>query len=91
MCVGFARASERARVCPCAYLCLLLCPHLRICIWFGHSSERDRFTDTADGIQSTMLALSFWEFLFGLLINRSISDKTSNCFNVVSVSVLALA
>lgn len=38
-----------------------------------------------------MLALSLLEFLFGLLINRSISDKTSNCFNVVSVSVLALA
>lgn len=36
-----------------------------------------------------MLALSLLEFLFGLLINRSISDKTSNCFNVVSVSVLA--
>lgn len=38
-----------------------------------------------------MLALSLLEFLFGLLINRSISDKTSNCFNVVSVSVLASA
>lgn len=38
-----------------------------------------------------MLALSRLEFLFGLLINRNISDKSSNCFNVVSVSVLTLA
>lgn len=38
-----------------------------------------------------MLALSLLEFLFGLLIKRSICDKTPNCFNVVSVSVLALA
>lgn len=41
-----------------------------------------------DGVQSTMFALSLSGFLFGLVIKRSISDKTSNCFNVVSVSVL---
>lgn len=69
----------------------VLRPHLGICIWFGCDSERDRLTDRADGVQSTMLALSLLEFLFGLLINRSISDKSSNCFNVLSVSMLALA
>lgn len=42
------------------------------------------------GVQSPLLALGPLEFLFGLLIKRSISDKTSNCLNVVSVSVLAL-
>lgn len=80
------------RASPRTNLRLLLCPHLRICIWLGRGSESDRFTDTADGVQSTMLVFeSFGVFLFGLLINRSISDKTSNCFNVVSLSVLASA
>lgn len=92
VCIAFPCACERTSVCPCTYLCLLLCPHLRICVWFGRSSERDRFTDTADGVQVHNVSFeSFLEFLFGLLINRSISDKTSNCFNVVSVSVLVLA
>lgn len=34
-----------------------------------------------------MLALSLLEFLFGLLISRSICDKTPKCFGVVPVSV----
>ena len=79
------------RVCPCADLRLLSCLDLRICIWFGRSSEIDRFSDTEDGVQSTMLALRLLELLFSLLINHSIPDKTSNCFNVASVSMLTLA
>lgn len=33
-----------------------------------------------------MLALSLSELVFGLLINRTLSDKTSNCANVAPVS-----
>lgn len=90
-CIAFLRACEHTRARPCTYLCLLSCTDLRICIWFGCSSERDRFTDTADEVQATMLALSLLECLFGLLINHSISDKTPNCFNVVLISMLTLA
>lgn len=43
------------------------------------------------GFKSTMLALSLLELLFGLHINHTISDKTSNCSNVVPVSMLTLA
>lgn len=39
----------------------------------ARASERVRFTDRADGVRSTMLALSLSELVFGLLINRTLS------------------
>lgn len=39
----------------------------------ARASEGDRFTDRADGVRSTMLALSLSELVFGLLINRTLS------------------
>lgn len=76
--------------------CISACVRARICvsssarifICFSRSSERDRFTDRADGVESTMLALSlFLSFCLVCSLSVAFSDKTSNCFNVVSVSL----
>lgn len=61
-------------------------PDSLTCVWLGPGSERDRFTDSTAWVQSTMLALSLLELVFGLLINCTVSDKTSNCANVAAVS-----
>lgn len=61
-------------------------PNPQTCVWFGSGSERDRFTDSMAWVRSTMLALSLLQFVFGLLINCTVSDKTSNYANVAAVS-----
>lgn len=65
------RATQEHQTCVCIAFLNAQCVHAHICvrscvfisgifIWFSCSSERDRFTDGADLVQSTMLALSLF-------------------------------
>lgn len=48
---------------------------------------KNRLTDRGRGsVQNVSFEPFYPGFLFGLLIKRDISDKASNCFNVVSVT-----